>query len=554
VPRDEKNFKRQIRARMTKSGESYTTARAQLEAQSIANSSEDTAATITTEGLLELSRTFPTTFPRVQVASASRWYGQSQRAPDGSAAPSPTSLPSDPIVRTWSGETWMEFDATVAWRRPQQVAPVRWRENGVHEGKGANDNPTTSVLNGATHWEDGPNGLVRHDAPESTWGFDASWVCNPFWNAHLSDLHLESIIEVIGRRAAVVLVTPTRASNIPSDLYQRVTVDLDSGLGLAYANFRLGRVLVERAVSAISFPAAFPDELFELPKDRVVTDRQPRRTYERIADAAPDVPFPILVPAVLPGDVRLGRIDVVEPRSGGVILHFMYHSTHASPPLSVSIDEDSPSRENSWAIDWKPYERGDLTLLVSDTSPEARQRAAQLAIGPTRVTLQGFGLTFDELIGVASSLRPADQVGNEAETMWPAFGPQGGRAARDFEVRRAPIEEVAAPDDPASIAGQFQLRCRELVTETRELGFNPNVWVAMINEIGALPAAKKLLADHHILVATPWLVDRGRPDLTLEHEIGEPRWRLLFSDEDRAEATTRLNSPGDWPRRRRGQR
>jgi hypothetical protein len=302
-------------------------------------------------------------------------------------------------------------------------------------------------------------------------------------------------------------------------------------------------------VSAISFPAAFPDDLFEVPSGRVVTDGQPRRTYERIADAAPDVPFPILVPAVLPGDVRLGRIVVVELRSGGLILHFTYHSTHARPPLSLSIEEDSPAREHGWPTDWKSYEQGGQALLVSDTSPEARPRAAQLTIGATRVTLQGLGLTFDELIGAALSLHPADQLGNEAETTWPAFGPQGGRAAREFEVRHAAVEEVAAPDDPASIAGQFQLRCRELIAETRELGFNPNVWVPMINNIGALQAAKKLLADHHVLVATPWLVERGRPDLTLEHEIGEPRWRSLFSDEDRVEAARRLASPGDWPRR-----
>ena len=137
--------------------------------------------------------------------------------------------------------------------------------------------------------------------------------------------------------------------------------------------------------------------------------------------------------------------------------------------------------------------------------------------------------------------------------MWPAFGPQGALIARGFEVKRTTTEEVASPDDPASIAGQFQLRCRELVTETRVLGFNPNVWVPMVNKMGSLQAAKKLLADHHVLVATPWLMDRGRPDLTLEHEIGEPKWRSLFSDEDRAEAARRLRSPGDWPRRGDGQ-
>jgi hypothetical protein len=112
-------------------------------------------------------------------------------------------------------------------------------------------------------------------------------------------------------------------------------------------------------------------------------------------------------------------------------------------------------------------------------------------------------------------------------------------------------EEVAAPADEQTLEGQFQLRCRELIGEIRSLGFNPNVWVAMINSLGAVGAAKKLLADHHMLVATPWLVRRGRPELTLEHAIGQPRWAALFTDDERAEAARRLARAGRTPHRRR---
>ena len=113
-------------------------------------------------------------------------------------------------------------------------------------------------------------------------------------------------------------------------------------------------------------------------------------------------------------------------------------------------------------------------------------------------------------------------------------------------------EEVAAPADGQTLEGQFQLRCRDLIGEIRSLGFNPNVWVAMINSLGAAGAAKKLLADHHMLVVTPWLVRRGRPELTLEHEIGQPRWSGLFTDEERAEAARRQARAGKTPHRRRG--
>jgi hypothetical protein len=116
----------------------------------------------------------------------------------------------------------------------------------------------------------------------------------------------------------------------------------------------------------------------------------------------------------------------------------------------------------------------------------------------------------------------------------------------------AAYEEVAAPADEQALEGQFQLRCRDLIGEIRSLGFDPNVWVAMINSLGAVGVAKKLLADHHVLVVTPWLVRRGRPELTLEHSIGQPRWSGLFTGDERAKAARRLASSGETPRRRRG--
>jgi hypothetical protein len=102
------------------------------------------------------------------------------------------------------------------------------------------------------------------------------------------------------------------------------------------------------------------------------------------------------------------------------------------------------------------------------------------------------------------------------------------------------IEAVMNPADEDSLEGQFQIRCRELIAEARTLGFNPNVWVGLINALGAVGAAKKLLGDHHVLAVTPWLVERHRSDLTIEHEIGQSSWRQLFTDEERIEAADRL--------------
>ena len=149
--------------------------------------------------------------------------------------------------------------------------------------------------------------------------------------------------------------------------------------------------------------------------------------------------------------------------------------------------------------------------------------------------------------------------------------PEGGTAGAGHVLRRlrmdpgfcAPastrgpmqFQPVAAPADERTPEGQFQLRCRELIGEIRSLGFEPNVWVAMINDLGAAAAARKLLADHHQAAVTPWLVGRGRPELTLEHEIGQPGWAGLFTDVERDEAARRLarakDAPGAMPGRDR---
>jgi hypothetical protein len=102
--------------------------------------------------------------------------------------------------------------------------------------------------------------------------------------------------------------------------------------------------------------------------------------------------------------------------------------------------------------------------------------------------------------------------------------------------------EVADPDDPSTPEGEFQLRCRELAIESIEAGFTPGGWIAMINERGAAATARDLLSAGQILPVTRWLVRNGRPELTMEHEVCDPRWGELFSAQERAEAARRLGS------------
>jgi hypothetical protein len=104
--------------------------------------------------------------------------------------------------------------------------------------------------------------------------------------------------------------------------------------------------------------------------------------------------------------------------------------------------------------------------------------------------------------------------------------------------------KVAPPADETTLEGQFQLRCRDLITDTRALGFDPWLWVGLINDLGAVGAAKRILSDYEVLPVTQWLVTQGHPELTLEAEIEHLRWADLFDDSDRSEAVRRLDSSG----------
>jgi hypothetical protein len=104
--------------------------------------------------------------------------------------------------------------------------------------------------------------------------------------------------------------------------------------------------------------------------------------------------------------------------------------------------------------------------------------------------------------------------------------------------------KVAAPVDESSLEGQFQLRCRVLISDIRALGFDPWLWVGLINDLGAVGAARAILADYEVLPVTRWLVDQGHPELTLEREVEHPRWADLFDESDRSEAVRRLDSAG----------
>ncbi len=99
---------------------------------------------------------------------------------------------------------------------------------------------------------------------------------------------------------------------------------------------------------------------------------------------------------------------------------------------------------------------------------------------------------------------------------------------------------VPDPKDPTSLEGRFQLRCRELIEEIEREGFMPGGWIGLIVRHGAVGAARELLSRGLILPVTRWLLERGRPELTMEREITREQWAPIFDDKERAEAERRL--------------
>lgn len=106
---------------------------------------------------------------------------------------------------------------------------------------------------------------------------------------------------------------------------------------------------------------------------------------------------------------------------------------------------------------------------------------------------------------------------------------------------------VPDPPDPDSLEGRFQIRCAELIAEIQSVGFMPGGWIGRITNQGAVGAARELLATGRILPVTPWLLNQGRADLTMEREITRPQWTGLFDESDRAEAEARLERSAGEP-------
>lgn len=84
-----------------------------------------------------------------------------------------------------------------------------------------------------------------------------------------------------------------------------------------------------------------------------------------------------------------------------------------------------------------------------------------------------------------------------------------------------------------SFEQDFETECLNAIATCRDLGYVPTAWQGMINSLGAVEAARRLVVSGDIQSGFTRLVHMGRLDLTVEMAVLHPRWDAIFGG-DRA--------------------
>ena len=101
----------------------------------------------------------------------------------------------------------------------------------------------------------------------------------------------------------------------------------------------------------------------------------------------------------------------------------------------------------------------------------------------------------------------------------------------------------------ADLEAQFQAACDAAVEQCKVLKppYNPTIWISMSRQLGAAEAARRLVVSGDIQTGFDRLVKAGKPELTIEWAMLDPKWDPLFSDQHREAARWRLRQAGIEP-------
>ncbi len=77
-----------------------------------------------------------------------------------------------------------------------------------------------------------------------------------------------------------------------------------------------------------------------------------------------------------------------------------------------------------------------------------------------------------------------------------------------------------------------------------ELGYRPTYFIQMVNELGGVGAARRLLSTEDIQAGLTRLWKLERLDLSVEAHVLQDPWTALFNDDERQKACERLKAYG----------
>ena len=95
-------------------------------------------------------------------------------------------------------------------------------------------------------------------------------------------------------------------------------------------------------------------------------------------------------------------------------------------------------------------------------------------------------------------------------------------------------------DSVEELERRFHAAMLNIGQETKKFGYSPVRFDQMVNDIGGLRAAQRLLSDQAISAGLTRLWEEGRLDLSMEAFALKEPWRALFSDSELYEARRRL--------------
>jgi hypothetical protein len=92
----------------------------------------------------------------------------------------------------------------------------------------------------------------------------------------------------------------------------------------------------------------------------------------------------------------------------------------------------------------------------------------------------------------------------------------------------------------SSTSERFEARIAKDIREAIELGYHPHRFEEMVNSYGAVDTAKRLVRSGDLQDGLKRLRSMGRLDLSMETVMLEEEFSSLFSEQERAAATWRL--------------